>query len=329
MPSPKKGSKSPARRPSRSRKDAVPHVIDYEPESPVIRQQEAEMARRKGYRNALWLIVAIVVVALGKLAWEEAFEKNSRFLLKALDVQTSGPLSVPKLVSATALTLDTNLLTLSLNDVRSRLERLPQVKNVRIQRDYNGSLTIEVKQRLPVAWLECAKQKFYAPLSGTGCLIDAEGVPMPCEVVTKEYLALPVICFDAVSKIEHGKKLTDPLLHTALELAKELNSRAQAPAEIARRLVITNSWSIEAHYATAESEPKVITFGVDDVEMQLERYDRLMKEVRARQWKIATLHFIPEGNTPATFHGTPDVRGLTLAENRPAAPVPTSSTTRR
>ena len=316
MPSPQKGSKSPARRPSRSRKAAVPHVIDYEPESPVIRQQEAEMARRKGYRNALWLIIAISVVALGKLVWEEAFEKNSRFLLKALDVQTSGPLSVPKLVAATALTLDTNLLTLNLGEVRSRLERLPQVKGVHIQRDYNGSLTIKVQQRFPVAWLECAKQKYFAPLSGTGCLIDAEGVPMPSEVVTKEYLALPVICFDAVSKIEHGKKLSDPLLHIALELAKELNSRAQAPSEIARKLIIPNAWSIEAHYATAESEPKVITFGVDDVEMQLERYDRLMKEARARQWKIATLHFIPEGNTPATFHGTPDVSGLNLAANR-------------
>jgi hypothetical protein len=114
-----------------------------------------------------------------------------------------------------------------------------------------------------------------------------------------------------------------------LQLAKELNSRAQTPAEIARRLVIPNSWSIEAHYATAASESKVITFGVDDVEMQLERYDRLMKEVRARQWKIATLNFIPEGNTPATFHGTPDIGGLTLAENRPASPAPTPSTPRR
>jgi len=63
MSSPKKGSKSPARPPARPRKDKVPHVIDYEPESPVIRQQEAETARRKGYRNALWLIVAIVVVS--------------------------------------------------------------------------------------------------------------------------------------------------------------------------------------------------------------------------------------------------------------------------
>jgi cell division septal protein FtsQ len=158
-PLPRKARNLLLARPSRSRKAAVPHVIDYEPESPVIRQQEAEMARRKGYRNALWLIIAISVVALGKLVWEEAFEKNSRFLLKALDVQTSGPLSVPKLVAATALTLDTNLLTLNLGEVRSRLERLPQVKGVHIQRDYNGSLTIKVQQRFPVAWLECAKQK--------------------------------------------------------------------------------------------------------------------------------------------------------------------------
>lgn len=329
MPSPQKGSKSAARRPARPRKADMPHVIDYEPESPAIRQHEAEKARRKGYRNALWMIIAIVVLALGKLAWEEAFEKNSRFLLKALDIQTSGPLSKPKLVSASALTLDTNLLTLSLGEVRARLMRLPQVKSVHIQRDYNGRLTLKVGQRIPVAWLECARQNVLAPPNGTGCLLDAEGVPMPCEVLTREYLALPVIGFDALSRIQHGHALPDPLLHTALRLAKELNSRARKPSEIARKLVIPNPWSIEAHYATAASEPKVITFGVDDLEPQLGRYDRLMQEVRAREWKIATLNFIPEANTPATFHTTPDIHGLSLAENRPASPLPTASPARR
>lgn len=327
MPSPKKGSKTPARRSSRPRKDAVPHVIDYEPESPVIRQHEAEIARRRGYRNAIWLIIAIGVIALGKLVWEEAFEKNSQFLLQELVVNTSGPLSVPKLVSATALTLDTNLLTLSMREVRSRLERLPQVKSVRMHRDYNGRLTIDVTQRLPVAWLECAKMKHYAPTSGAGCLLDAEGVPMPCEVITKEYLALPTIRFDSVSQATHGRRIPDALLHTALELVNELNSRAETGAEKAKLLVIPNAWSIEAHYATDEKEPKVITFGVDDLEMQLERYDRFMKEARARQWKLATLNFIPEGNTPATFHGSPDISGLSLAENRQAS-APTSPASR-
>ena len=314
MPAAKRGSKPSGNRSFRKRKEQVPHVIDYEPESPAIRTHEAAEVRRRGFRNATWLIIGIGVLALGRIVWTEAFEKNSQFLLKQVVVNTAGPLSVQKIVSTTALTLDTNLLTLSIRDVRARLEQLPQVKSVQIHRAYNGRLTLDVEQRFPVAWLECAKMKFYAARSGSGCQLDAEGVPMPCDVITKEYLALPVIRFDDLSQAIHGTPIPDRLLHTALHLMKELNSRAQSPGETVTLLNIPNPWSIQAHFAS--EQPKVITFSVDDIEMQLERYDRLLEEARARNWQVATLNFIAVANTPATFHGTPDFTGLSLADRR-------------
>ncbi|MBE7494460.1 MAG: FtsQ-type POTRA domain-containing protein [Verrucomicrobiaceae bacterium] len=324
MPPAKKGSKQPETRSSRKKRRGVedPRVINYEPESPVIREQEAAEVRRRGFRNAIWLIVGIGLLALGRIVWIEAFEKNEQFLLKKVLVNTSGPLSEQKIVSTTALTLDTNLLTLSIREVRARLERLPQVKSVQIHRAYNGLLTLDVEQRIPVAWLECARMNFHAARSGAGCLVDAEGVPMPCEVITKEYLALPAIRYDLLSEAVHGVPVTDRLLHTALHLMTELNARAQTPEERVTRLEIPNAWSIEAHFATAQ--PMVITFGVDDIEMQLERHDRLMAEARTRQWRLATVNFIARDNTPATFHGTPDVSGLTLAE-RQSLPTPADS----
>ncbi|MBL9133015.1 MAG: hypothetical protein JNG86_17530, partial [Verrucomicrobiaceae bacterium] len=143
---------------------------------------------------------------------------------------------------------------------------------------------------------------------------------MPCEVITKDYLSLPAIRFDHLSQAMHGTPIPDRLLHTALQLMKELNARAQAPEENVTRLEIPNAWSIEAHFAAEPGKPKVITFSVDDIEMQLERYDRLMAQARPRKWQIATLNFITTGNTPATFHGTPDISGLTLADRQtPAA----------
>lgn len=328
MPSAKKGAKLPAKRISpKGKVKADPRIINYEPESPVIRQQEAAALRRRGMRNAVWLMIIIAVLALGKIVWTEAFEKNAQFLLKQVVVNTEGPLSKAKLVAATALTQDTNLLTLSIREVRTRLERLPQVKDVKIRRDYDGQLTLDVVQRLPVAWLECAKMKFQAPRTGAGCLLDAEGVPMPCEVVTKSYLALPTVQFDTLTEVAHGKAIPERLLHVALHLLKELNTRAKTPDEVVTRVEVANAWSIHAHFA---SEPaKVITFGVDDIEMQLERYDRLMAQARPRQWKIATLNFIAADNTPATFHGTPDIAGLTLADRRAAQASAATPTAQR
>lgn len=328
MPSAKKGAKLPAKRISpKGKVKADPRIINYEPESPVIRQQEAAALRRRGMRNAVWLMIIIAVLALGKIVWTEAFEKNAQFLLKQVVVNTEGPLSKAKLVAATALTQDTNLLTLSIREVRTRLERLPQVKDVKIRRDYDGQLTLDVVQRLPVAWLECAKMKFQAPRTGAGCLLDAEGVPMPCEVVTKSYLALPTVQFDTLTEVAHGNVIPERLLHVALHLLKELNTRAKTPDEVVTRVEVANAWSIHAHFASEQT--KVITFGVDDIEMQLERYDRLMAQARPRQWKIATLNFIAADNTPATFHGTPDIAGLTLADRRAAQASAAPSTAQR
>ncbi|MBL9130182.1 MAG: FtsQ-type POTRA domain-containing protein, partial [Verrucomicrobiaceae bacterium] len=176
MATAKKGSKQPKNRSFRKRKEPDdPRVINYEPESPVTRENEAAEVRRRGMRNAVWLMIIIGALALGRIVWTEAFEKNAQFLLKQVVVNTHGPLSVQKIVATTALTLDTNLLTLSIRDIRARLERLPQVKSVQINRAYDGRLRLDVEQRIPVAWLECAKMKFHAARSGAGCLIDAEG----------------------------------------------------------------------------------------------------------------------------------------------------------
>ena len=48
MSAAKKGSKKTAKRSTRKRRDSDTHVIDYQPESPVIREHEAVERRRRG-----------------------------------------------------------------------------------------------------------------------------------------------------------------------------------------------------------------------------------------------------------------------------------------
>jgi hypothetical protein len=54
---------------------------------------------------------------------------------------------------------------------------------------------------------------------------------------------------------------------------------------------------------------------------QLARFDRVMHEARARKWRLATLNLIATTNTPATFHETPDVAGLNLADTASTPPA--------
>ncbi len=313
----KKGSKKSAKRSSSKRKGLDTHVIDYEPESPVIREHEAEERRRRGFRTAMWLIAAMIVIGVGWVTWHEALEKNSQFLLKSVVVNTEGTLTREQIVAATGLTEATNLLTMNLREVRAKIERLPQVKSAVIHRDYHGKLTLDVVQRIPVAWIECPKQKLFEPLSGKGCLMDAEGAPVPCDVITKTYLAMPRIQFPGLSEASPGKPVPDMQVHAALRLMEKLQSRDDSGHAALEAIEIPNAWSLVAHFG---GDAKV-TFGVDDIDPQLVRFDRFMHEARARQWRVATLNLLSRINTPATFHAPPDVTGLTLADTASTTPA--------
>ena len=318
MSAAQKGSKkkSPKRSP-RKRKGVGTHVIDYEPESPVIREHEAVERRRRGFRTAMWLIAAMIVIGVGWVTWHEALEKNSQFMLRTVVVNTEGTLTRQQIVAATGLTEATNLLTMNLREVRAKIEKLPQVKSAVIKRDYHGKLTLDVVQRIPVAWIECPKQKLMAPLSGKGCLIDTEGALVPCDVITKDYLAMPRIQFPALSEAIPGKAAKDLQVHAALRLMEKLQSRQQEGRPALEVIEIPSPWSLVAHF---NGDAKV-TFGVDDLDPQLARFDRVMHEARERKWRVATLNLIARINTPVTFHETPDIAGLNLADTAALPPA--------
>jgi hypothetical protein len=307
----KQGSQKTAKRSASKRWVKDTHVIDYEPESPAIRENEAVERRRRGFRNAMRLIAAMLITGIGWVAWHEALEKNEQFLLKKVEVNTTGTLTRGQIVAATGLTTATNVLTMNLRDARAKIERLPQVKSVVIKRDYHGKLTLDVVQRIPVAWIECAKHRLMEPLSGKGCLIDVEGALVPCEVITKECLVMPRIQFPGLSVAELGRVVPDFQLHSALRLMKKLQSRAGEGSAKLERIEIPNAWSLVAYF----SGETRITFGVDDLDPQLVRFDRFIYEAKARKWRVATLNLLSSINTPVTFHEPPDVTGLTLAEN--------------
>ncbi len=227
MSAAKNGSKKSAKRSSSKRKGLGTHVIDYTPESPIIREHDAVERRRRGFRTAMWLITAMIVIGVGWVTWHEALEQNSQFMLKTVEVNTAGTLTQQQIVAATGLTEATNLLTMNLREVRAKIERLPQVKSAVIHRDYHGKLTLDVVQRMPVAWMECPKHKLMGPLSGKGCLIDVEGALVPCDVITREYLAMPRIQFPTLSEAIPGKPSPDMQVHAALRLMEKLQSRNQ------------------------------------------------------------------------------------------------------
>lgn len=281
-------------------------AVDLKVESPKIREMEKKQLKRRGFKWASALILLICLGVLLKITIRESFLNNPQFRLKQVVVKTEGSLTPQKIVRTSALTTGTNLLTVNMRELQGRLLQLPQVRSVKITRNYEGCLTLEVSQRQPVAWLECTRIGMIAGRPDVGHFIDAEGVTFPCEVVTPAYQALPVIRHELLAQSLPGTALTELPVRSALGLLRQLQDRFEEGAEQLRVIDIVKPYAMTATFA----DEAQITFGVDDLPEQLRRLDRIRLEARHRQWRIATLNLLVKQNVPVTFRNAPDLKGL-------------------
>jgi cell division septal protein FtsQ len=281
--------------------------VDLKVESPKIREMAKAEQKRRGFKWAAAIILLICMAALLKVTVREAFLKNPRFMLRQVVVRTEGPATARQIVSTSALTHGMNLLTLNLREVQARIQGMPQVRSVKISRDYHGRLTLEVAQRQPVAWLECAGLGMRAGSAETGHFLDAEGTVFPCEVVTESYAKLPIIRHSTLARSRPGQQVADPQVRAALALLSRLQERQMVPELPAILEIETHStWGLNVAFQDGTH----VLFGIDDQEEQLARLNRVWIEARHRQWKIDTLNVIVRENIPITFREAPDLRGL-------------------
>lgn len=286
--------------------------VNLKVDSPKIREMERAAMKRRGFKWAMGLILCICLGALLKITVREAFMKNPQFSLKQVVVRTEGPVTAARIVRTSALTRGMNLLTVNMREIQGRIMTLPAVRSVKITRDYEGRLTLEVKQRQPVAWIELPRLGMKSREPEIGHFIDADGVTFPCEVVTEAYETLPVIRHETLAHNEPGTAMTDLSIKSALTLLSELQKRTEQQAlPVLRQIDIQKPWALTASLGEADMKKRSqFIFGVDDLDEQLSRLDRIWLEATHRQWKIETLNLLVQKNVPITFREAPNLEGL-------------------
>lgn len=250
-------------------------------------------------------LVGTGLLALGRVTWREAFDKNPKFALKEVVVHTKGDLTPQKIVRAAGLTDGQNVLSVDLQGVKERISRLPEVRSASLTRGFDGKLTIEVEQREPVAWIECDRQKLVPMKEGTGCLVDRRGVALPCEVLRDTYRGLPAIHVETLDKVVPGQAVDSAEMRAALKLLALMSKQRADKAETTTitRIDIPNSFSLMTKFADGAE----VAFGPDGLAQQLSRYARIRKEEEKRGWQIATMNLLAEDNIPVTFKNVASV----------------------
>jgi len=245
------------------------------------------------------LTTILFVVLLGSYRGVDRFLFESpKFSLRNINYQTDGALPQSRVLKDSGIVLGENILRIDIKDARERiLNELPMIKEVEIIREMPGDMTIEISERVPIAWLsgqETPENDFR--ILG-GILLDDGGNAFAAEEPVLRFKSLPVIISSEYSKVSPGNRLNSIPIQRGLEIALDFKESFKSSPVALESLHSRNDFSIIGYINTGAE----ITFGFDDIPRQVSDLKLLLAEATRRGRVLAEANVMVKRNTPVKF----------------------------
>lgn len=259
------------------------------------------------------LLTLLTVSALVRWGYRQAFYENSEFRLNRFVVATDGILSEADVAAASRIELGMNLMTIDLGAVRERIESLPMVTEVEVNRELPDLLEISIREKVPLAWLSCPMHGVRPRSTAEGFLIDESGEVFRCQKLLKRFLDLPVIETYQLARPTEGIRVDTKLVKRAIELLQESNRQFGSDGLEIKEVKIANSYSLVVRY----NNHMEVTFGVKDVDRGLQDLRWIVTHAHSAGQQLATVNVMPKKNIPVTFYSPPATRATPIEAGLP------------
>src|SRR5215469_6464624 len=206
---------------------------------------------------------------LGELALNKFVYENPSFSIQQIDVQTDGVISRDQLRHWSGVKSGQNLLALDLARVKRDLEMMPIIDSVSVERILPGTLRLRVTERVPVAHVEVPVPRAGGGLDLKTYQLDENG-----------YVMLPL---DPRQRAAPPTQSDDAFEGSPMANLVDLRKIDVLSPEV---LVVTTGQGSE------------ITFGLENFDQQLLRWQRVQQECTRLNKTIATLNLAVAENTP-------------------------------
>jgi cell division septal protein FtsQ len=229
----------------------------------------------------------------GREALRRFFWENPDYFLSDVRVATDGSLTREQALAVGGIREGRNIFTVDLGKAQAALMELPQAERVEVQRVLPNRVNITISERRPIAWVISSAEE--DPTSSDHAfLIDARGVVMRTKAKLPEYLHLPVISGVAIGNLAPGQRVMTPEMQAALELIR-LN--ADSTRFQVRNVDLAKGYCLRVR----DRSHAQVTFGLDRVDAQLDRLNRLLDHLEPARREIQTVNLLVERNMPVTF----------------------------
>jgi cell division protein FtsQ len=222
------------------------------------------------------------------------FWENPEYRLATVELNDDGKgLTREMIMEKAGIQLGQNLFSFSLTKAREAISTMPQVERVELRRVMPNKVAIDLSERRPVAWV--AENPTEDPsASDSAFLVDAKRVLFKPRQKLPEYFRLPIIGGVALGRFAQGHTVDLPEVVSAIELIQRSGEGARFQIQ---------SIDISKGYCLVATDAKRtrVTFGLENIDRQLERLGIVLDRFATAQPEIQTVNLLVERNTPVTF----------------------------
>ena len=238
---------------------------------------------------------------LGELALDKLVYENRSFAIQQIDVQTDGVVARDQLRRWSGIRIGQNLLALDLARVKRDLEMMPIIESVSVERLLPGTLRLRVTERVPVAQVEVPVPRPEGGLGLRTFQIDENGyVMLPLDPRQRAVAPtdaddnLPLVLGINASDLQPGRKLDSTQVQAALKWIDAFESSPMADLVDLKKIDVL---SPEVLVVTT-GQGSEITFGLQNFDQQLLRWQTVQEQCARLNKTIATLNLAVSENTP-------------------------------
>ncbi len=285
------------RRLSTSRQRKQQHLLDVK-----VRARRASHHRNRRVLLVLSKIALVIALCAGayygvRTGLSRFFFDNPDYSLKTIAVQTDGTLQRDQVLEAGALREGLNIFSVNLAEVHDRLQQLPQVDDVQVERKMPNEIDITITERKPIAWITSEKAISDPFASEAAFLVDARGILMKEKKLLPEYLALPLITGCSSEALIPGQTIASFEAKAALELLRLTTTSFMQTRFQIREVDVAKGYCL---LVTDKNHTRVM-FGFDNLEVQMQRLEQFLVYSDDTQRPIESVNLLVARNIPVTF----------------------------
>jgi cell division protein FtsQ len=280
------------------------HVLDVKLRSDRVYANRMRLARISffvlfGTFFGLYLLWKAGEVALNTFVYQ-----NPDFAIETIDVQTDGKIAPDELRRWTGVKEGANLIGLDLASVKRNLELVSVIDSVSVERVLPHTLRVRVTERQPIAQVNVPQADSAGGISVAVYELDEGGVviqpldPRMCTVPLAQVdPQLPVIAGVNYFLLQPGRHIELPQVQAAIELVAAFDRSPMAGLVDLQRVDVSQPRVIVA----TTKQGSEITFGLDNLDQQLQRWRSIYNLGVQQQKTIATVDLAVGNNVPVRW----------------------------